>query len=359
MQAVLHLVDSTAIMAGLAVMFGTVRRHVASRLLREVLLGTGFGLGAVASMLQPVLVIGDVIIDCRVLFTGFAGAFLGPVGATIALVVASLGRLAIHVSPAAVIGILCMATATCMGRLWRGMPPREGALVQRLALLGGLVSLSFLTYFLHADWKQLPLYSFGLLSVYNVVGAVVLGAFLQRERAQAAREANAVMAATTDPLTGLLNRRGFSARFREVEAAMPSRGSAMLLVDLDHFKKVNDSFGHLAGDMILRQIGERIRTSVRPQDLVLRAGGEEFAVLLTDVDQESARDLAARIQGVVGAPCELPDKRTVKVTASIGGFCWTTGALSEELATDAADRALYAAKAQGRDRAIFAGRSAA
>lgn len=166
-------------------------------------------------------------------------------------------------------------------------------------------------------------------------------------------------AAATDPLTGLLNRRGFSQQFAEVEARQSARGSSLLLIDIDHFKSVNDGFGHAGGDEVLRVTADRIRRAVRPQDTVLRAGGEEFGVLLKDIDEPDARITAERIRALVSEPHSFSDGRTIKVTASVGGFCWETGSVSEGIAANTADLALYKAKAEGRDRSVFALRPAA
>ena len=104
---------------------------------------------------------------------------------------------------------------------------------------------------------------------------------------------------------------------------------------------------------------DRIRRAVRPQDTVLRAGGEEFGVLLNDIDEPGARISAERIRALVSEPYRFSDGRTVKVTASVGGFCWETGSVPERIAADTADLALYKAKADGRDRSVFALRPAA
>lgn len=354
MHPVLNIVDSAAIMAGLALFYGTLRRHICHLALQHAMLGIAFGLGAFASMLQPILTIGNVLIDARALFTGFAGAFLGLEGALAALVVAALGRLSINVSPAAFIGIAGMMISTGAGLFWQRVKPPAGKSWKCLAGLGAMVSLSYSTLWLVPELKgSVPIGSIALLTTYNILGSIVLGTFIYREQNLQNREETAMEAAATDPLTGLLNRRGFSQQFAEVEARQSAKGSSLLLIDIDHFKSVNDGFGHAGGDEVLRETADRIRRAVRPQDTVLRAGGEEFGVLLNDIDEPGARIFAERIRALVSEPYRFTDGRSVKVTASVGGFCWETGSVPEGIAAKTADLALYKAKAEGRDRSVF------
>lgn len=355
MEIALNIVNCAGTMAAVALLYGVVRRLSWTEAAKRSILGAAFGLGAVCSMLQPILVFDGMIVDFRTLFLGFAGAFLGLGGALTALVVAGTGRLLLGVTAAAYAGITGLALAAFAGVLWRKMDRRLAAHGARFVVLGAMISVSFLTLlFVPQFWRTpAPFETIGLLTVVNLLGSSLFGSFIYREQAQAKREAEALEAASLDPLTGVLNRRGFSARFCEAETVHPSKGSAMLLVDIDHFKAVNDTYGHSTGDVVLKLIGERIRMTVRPQDLVLRAGGEEFGVLLTDVDELSAKASAERIRGSLSAPCELPDSSILYVTASIGGVCWATGNRSEESASVAADKALYRAKSLGRNRSVF------
>jgi diguanylate cyclase len=298
MQTFLHLIDSVAIMAALALVYGLVRRLSWPIRVQHVFLGAAFGLGAITTMLQPILIVGDLIIDCRALFTGFAGAFLGLEGALAALAVAALGRLAIGFTSTALFGVFGLAISTMAGMLWDRIDLRASRLTVRLSVLGAMISLSYLVFLLIPEVRSTAAVpkTFGLLSIYNIMGAMALGSFIHRERAQANREAAANEAATLDPLTGLLNRRGFSTRFTRAEAHSRSRGSALLLIDIDYFKKVNDTFGHPVGDAILKIVGERLRKAVRPQDFVQRAGGEEFGVYLSDIDHAGAQAFAERVR---------------------------------------------------------------
>ena len=161
--------------------------------------------------------------------------------------------------------------------------------------------------------------------------------------------------ARTDPLTGLTNRTAFLDRL-DLALAAGRRGDspfAVLYVDLDNFKEVNDSLGHSAGDILLKTSAQRMTGVIRETDLVARLGGDEFAVLQTDVaDPSTAGTLAAKLRTVLAEPLKI-DGTTLRVTASIGiALHAREVATAEEILTQA-DRALYRAKEEGRDRYRF------
>ena len=161
-----------------------------------------------------------------------------------------------------------------------------------------------------------------------------------------------------DPLTNLANRR----HFLSVMQAEQSRGGeagfegALLLVDIDHFKHVNDGHGHAAGDMVLCEVARRLNEAVRGDDLVVRWGGEEFLVLALKVPATQAEQMAARVLKVVGDTPVMVDGKPVAVTVSIGyaRFPLPPDVLpvAWEQAINLADMALYTAKNQGRNRAV-------
>jgi len=160
-------------------------------------------------------------------------------------------------------------------------------------------------------------------------------------------------AALHDDLTGLANRTLFTAMLERSLARVrrsPSHICAVLFVDIDHFKLINDSLGHLVGDRFLVAIGKRFLQHLRPGDLLARLGGDEFAVLLDDVgDPEAAAAVASRLQAALHAPFDL-EGRELYASASIGIAFGTSGyARSEELLRDA-DTAMYRAKALGRSQ---------
>jgi diguanylate cyclase (GGDEF)-like protein len=157
--------------------------------------------------------------------------------------------------------------------------------------------------------------------------------------------------AETDPLTNLLNRRAFMDAAADAMRYYQryNRSIATLIVDIDHFKRVNDHHGHAAGDAVIRRIGELIAQTLRETDKVARFGGEEFVVLLREVSEHDAHELAERIRLVI-AESRIPfDGKELGVTVSIGCAAITSHDRDVEELIERADRALYSAKSAGRN----------
>lgn len=187
--------------------------------------------------------------------------------------------------------------------------------------------------------------AFGLLAVAAIallaLGAAALGNSLRRH--PGADELAAM--AWSDGLTGLANRRRLDADLAEHHDG--NRPTAAIMIDIDHFKEINDRYGHAFGDEVLRTVGEAIAGQVRHDDVVYRYGGEEFCVLLPGATPADATAVAQRIVGAVRG-VELPDGRNVTVSVGVAGASHddAKGAIQR------ADRALYSAKELGRDRAV-------
>jgi diguanylate cyclase (GGDEF)-like protein len=160
-----------------------------------------------------------------------------------------------------------------------------------------------------------------------------------------------------DPLTGLSNRRHFhTALVRQIESVARSGESVLLLLlDIDHFKNINDTHGHLAGDQVLRAIGHCLGRCVRPVDTVARYGGEEFAIILPNCRPLFGRTLAERIRQAVSDLCvQVSPLLSIQVTISIGGAYapeWVRS--TPELWIERADTQLYRAKSNGRNQACI------
>jgi diguanylate cyclase (GGDEF)-like protein len=159
--------------------------------------------------------------------------------------------------------------------------------------------------------------------------------------------------ATTDPLTSLANRSRFDDFFEEHfrRAYQHERPLSLLFLDIDHFKKINDTHGHQAGDEVLRRVARVLRNAVRNIDLVARYGGEEFAIVLTETDTTAAAARAEIIRQHVAAENIMLGTQQIKVTISIGvaGTARTRVFQQKAQLTNAADRAVYASKAAGRN----------
>jgi two-component system, cell cycle response regulator len=183
-------------------------------------------------------------------------------------------------------------------------------------------------------------------------------------RSKAMRDALALQA-STDGLTGLMNRRTLDERLSEAFAVARRYGRplSVLMVDIDHFKAVNDTYGHAAGDAVLREVASRIKAQARLADTVARYGGEEIMVLLPETDLEGAKALGERVRAAVaaapvqawtsGAPSvggEADEATPVPVRVSVGVATLSAGMEGPEALMSAADAGLYAAKRAGRNR---------
>jgi diguanylate cyclase (GGDEF)-like protein/PAS domain S-box-containing protein len=161
--------------------------------------------------------------------------------------------------------------------------------------------------------------------------------------------------ATTDVLTGLANRRCVLDRLDQELARIQRFGKpmALLMADLDFFKRVNDTYGHAAGDEVLRQFAELARLTLRKIDLIGRFGGEEFIILLPGTDGEGARSYAERLRQKVAAKGFITEAGEVELTISIGATLVNGGDRDCDEVISRADRALYFAKQNGRNRVEF------
>jgi two-component system, cell cycle response regulator len=163
--------------------------------------------------------------------------------------------------------------------------------------------------------------------------------------------------ATMDVLTGVFNRREFNRRLTvEIERSRrEGHPVSLLMVDIDYFKKINDTYGHQSGDDALRHVSALIKAEVRPGDLPARYGGEEFAVILPYADSNDAFIVAERLRNLIAAQdIAIQDGQMIKATASLGCATFPIDAETEETLMGVADAALYQAKRGGRNRVCIA-----
>jgi diguanylate cyclase (GGDEF)-like protein len=161
--------------------------------------------------------------------------------------------------------------------------------------------------------------------------------------------------ATLDGLTGVFNRREFNRRFKnELERAQRYHHNCCLIMfDIDHFKKLNDTYGHPAGDEALKHFANLLKTQVRPADVVARYGGEEFGVILPETEIAKAVEVAERLRKLIETQTvAISTEQTIHITSSIGISVFPQDASETYSLLEAADQALYAAKRSGRNRVI-------
>jgi len=158
----------------------------------------------------------------------------------------------------------------------------------------------------------------------------------------------------TDGLTGLFNHRYFQEQL-DSEIRRTARNNAplsVILTDIDFFKKVNDTYGHPAGDAVLRSVADIIRSRIRETDIAARYGGEEFAVILTNTDSIGAKRFAEELRLAIQKEPFNVDGQEIMVTLSLGIASIPAEASSKEELIDRADQSLYFAKEHGRNRAV-------
>ncbi len=349
--------ETVAVIALLAVAYGSLHCWLARDGLTSLVLGILFGLSAAFAMVDPVILQPGVIVDMRYVPVALAAVYLRPVGALAALGVAVATRLAIGGiggMPGAVGMTLTFGTMLPLGRITRRAGSRSFLQLVALALASslGLSALLLLPWDIALGY----LARIGpTLVLCNTIGFLIVAKIIEREQRLIAREADLLQTSVTDPLTQLLNRRGFEAAYARVLGdRRTGRGSALMLLDMDHFKALNDTHGHDFGDRVLREVAHRLGLALRQRDLIGRIGGEEMVVHMTGLSREEALEVAARICHDIGdGPIVGPTGAPVRVTASIGVH-WTLTPPALAVALSSADDALYAAKREGRDRFVMA-----
>ena len=266
-----------------------------------------------------------------------AWGFVGPLG--VALVAYSLAT-----TPGPIDGAVLYSLPVVWTSLFFG---RRGAVsivvLVGIAHAGALLALP--------AWSTYPGRWIDVMVSVSAVAAVVTAL----EERNAALVTRLTGEARTDALTGLLNRRGLDDWARPALAAAGGRSVSLVAFDVDHFKSVNDRWGHDAGDRVLAIVGDVLRTHARDGDAMCRLGGEEFAALLPGTDTAGAQALAARVRAAVATGCTVPTG-CIRISA---GIATGTGADSLGGLLERADAALYAAKRSGRDRVVIDGRSPA
>lgn len=224
----------------------------------------------------------------------------------------------------------------------------------KLAMIGGAEDLSSFTQLLFTTGVLLATaIIFGLFFIYPLIRTQVLeeGKLRAMTESLSARSESLEHAALTDALTGTQNRRFFDDALREylAEFRRIDKPVGLMVLDLDHFKLINDTHGHDVGDKVLREVARCLKDLTRYHDVVARLGGEEFAIVAPNMNQEALVKLAERIRKAISALAVDAGNVRLKITTSVGLAVWN----GKETADDfyrRADKMLYQAKRLGRNR---------
>jgi diguanylate cyclase (GGDEF)-like protein len=236
-------------------------------------------------------------------------------------------------------------------RFWHLPLLAQCTVIVFLAVLGTLfLTLIFYSIFF-SDRLLLDLFLSAVIAI--VVGYPLAYIFLRQSVRLMHLAEELERISTTDDLTQLANRKTFLDRTRGLIASAPAGSSAgiLLFIDADHFKTLNDTWGHHAGDEVLRRLGRAIKSSVGEKDVAGRLGGEEFAVFLIAGDKEAAEQACGRIKHAIASIPREVGLEAWRLTVSVGVARHRPGQEIEDILR-AADKSLYEAKYQGRNRVV-------
>ena len=353
------LLHGLAMLALVTMSYGLVVRKIAPVLSKGLAVGVAFGLGTGVAMADPFMLLPGINLDNRGVLVALAGPFGGPLAALASAAVAMGFRLWMG-GPEAIVGCLGIGFAASAGVVFvRFFPRRHGGYrLGPLAILATAGSLNGLSILLMPSVDYPSLWNGWLLWVLasNWVGIVLFGQFLSAEGARIHATRLLEREATIDPLTHLPNRRKFDASTAPIfqQSRRTGRPVALLMIDVDRFKQVNDTWGHDVGDRMLREVAEKVEDSVRRHDIVARYGGEEIVVMMPAADRREAAVIAERIRARVDEEVFHRSRATGNVTVSIGAAVADGRTAEFGPLFKAADEALYRAKREGNNRVVVA-----
>lgn len=342
----LVLVNTIGAMAICTLLYGIMQRRMVNISLRRAGVGFVLGCGGIVVMAQPIMLDPGMQADARGAFVGMAAAFGGPIAAAVAVALTVAVRALIGGS-GMTIGTLVIAVSAVAALVWRYNVGNTRKRTWMAWLSMCLICICPSAFALFAVTGTVSQTSIFLSAVIGLV-VVIFGKMLEAEQRRGRRERELAKEASTDCLTSLPNRRSLERYVHELEQ-QKATGVLLLLIDVDHFKKINDEYGHHTGDDVLRAIGSAIRSTVRDTDFAARVGGEEFAVIVRTRNSQAARLLAERFRVALRVPFGLGHETRV----SIGGVFFDREPFNYGEGYDRADQALYASKTMGRNRVTF------
>lgn len=341
--------NTIGLMAICCMVFGALQRSVRQTALRRAGVGLALGLGTVLAMLEPLQFAPGYQADARGAFVGVAALFGGPIAAWVTITIAGLGRWLIG-GAGAPLGMAVIAATGLAVWMWTKLErPTVARNWQAWLALSLMCALPTTLAFFLTPAPTLRLIFF--IAALNVSSVLIFGHMMEREQRLRRRERLLSLAAATDELTGLPNRRAFVEYCDALEKDRP-KTLALLMMDIDHFKSVNDRYGHAAGDHALRSVGAAISQTLGAEDFAARLGGEEFGIVLRVDNTNAGFKAAERLREACRVSYGPPELK-LRTSVSIGGFFFEAGAFNRTEGQKFADRALYQAKASGRDQTVM------
>ena len=335
---------------GLAFAYSTILRYSQEPRFTNWAFGLLFGCTTLLAMTFPIRLADGFLFDLRNLLLGLCVVFAGWRAGLIALIIALAYRYYLGGGGMAT-GVAAMVLSYAIACAWRhyAVPRIKNTAVADLcfglAISGALAAL----FLLPKDMALMVLKDLApLLTLGNIIGAVALGFVLRRE-VQFFRDSEKLrMHAMRDPLTHLLNRRGTEDALRNI-THHKGEGRGILCFDVDNFKRINDTYGHEAGDTVLSTIVSRIERSLRAKVIFSRHGGDEFTLYFANIEERALPPIADRICRAIAEEPVFYAGTRVRATISVGGYWTLRGAQFEDMLRKA-DEQLLISKDNGRNR---------
>lgn len=319
----------------------------------KIVLGIIAGLSGVVLMVNSYHVSGTLIVDFRNFALAIAALTGGPISVIIAGVcIVSYRVLLSGLTSITVVFIISITAQAFTYSLISHYVKKLKQVWTALYFINMIISASALYYLLHHEKDLYLLYYNYFLG--STVLAILIYFLLKYFRSFDTRINKLTEESTTDFLTSLYNVRGFDQEYNKAMSWSSRKNERLsfLMLDIDFFKKINDSYGHSAGDEILMQLAELLHSTCRPFDIISRNGGEEFSVILQDTPLSHAEEVAERIRVAVENFDFKIENQKVHITISIGCSSYPENTMNPDELMSLADKALYQAKQSGRNKVI-------
>ncbi len=315
----------------------------------QLVSGFVFGAGAIVSMLDPILIVEGYRADARYLFISLISAFGGALAASIAILLAVTARFMIG-GTGTDIGVVFTVLAALLSWYWgvssRSMNKRPfGSWIILLLAVSFPIAVGFVIGYPNTAYPAL------MRGIFASISILVFGKLMEAEKRRATRERELNKAAGLDFLTQLPNRRALN-EFLLCPPVNENTGRFFLAIDIDHFKDINDKYGHQVGDDVLRALGMQLKSFIKQDNFVARTGGEEFVVIFHASTFDEGRQIAEQLRSKLCLNYEV-DGDFFPVTASLGCVFVEGEELDASSALMLADKALYEAKRSGRNQSHF------